>query len=141
MQFLARLHVRANSGCRNMRRLSKTAMNRNVNIEINSHPLGSVFWSDVPVLRKLVRIKGVRHLLFSREAGCWTQTPSLVNTEPVMLSFALVFNHVLFPVELIQRAPFLFHGNAIQSYINTVILLTVASMLLPKTGTRSCSLW
>lgn len=108
-------------------------MNRNVNVEINSHPLGSVFWSDVPVLRKLVRIKGVRHLLFFREAGCWTQTPSLVNTEPVMLSFALVFNHVLFPLELIQRAPFLFHGNIIQSYMNEDILgLMVASMSLPK---------
>ena len=116
-----------------MRRLSKTAMNRNVNIEINSYPLGSVFWSDVPVLRKLVRIKGVRHLLFSREAGCWTQTPSLVNTELVMLSFALVFNHVLFPLELIQRAPFVFHGNIIQSYMNEDILgVMVASMSLPK---------
>lgn len=134
MQFLARLHVRANSGCRNMRRLSKTAMNRNVNIEINSYPLGSVFWSDVPVLRKLVRIKGVRHLLFFREAGCWTQTPSLVNTEPVMLSFALVFNHVLFPLELIQRAPFLFHGNVVQSYMTQDLLLTSLHLRLMDRG-------
>ena len=73
-------------------------------------------------------------LLFSQEAGGWSQTPSLLNAEPVVPSVALFLNHVFLPLELILRTPFLFHGNTIQSYMTKDILLTVAFMSLPKRG-------
>ena len=74
-------------------------------------------------------------LSLSQEAGGWTQTPSLLNAEPVVLRVALFLNHVFFRLELIQRAPFIFHGDIVQLYMSEAILLdTVASMASPKKG-------
>ena len=52
-----------------------------------------------------------------------------------MLRVALFLNRVFFRLELIQRAPFIFHGDIVQLYMSEAILLdTVASMASPKKG-------
>ena len=73
-------------------------------------------------------------LSLSPEAGGWTQTPSLLIAEPVVLRVALFLNHAFFPPELIQRAPFLFHGNVVQSYMTQDLLLTSLHLRLMDRG-------
>ena len=62
-------------------------------------------WSDVRWLRNLDRFNGVSpHVclfVFSWGAGAWTQTPSLVNPEPVILGYIFIifyFNYSWFGV-------------------------------------------
>lgn len=61
-------------------------------IEINSYTLGNYYPLDVTLLQNFDSFNGVRlPVVFSREAGVWTQPSSLVNTEPVMYFYLFLF--------------------------------------------------
>lgn len=69
--------------------------------------------------------------LFSQEARFWTQTPSLVNTELVVVGYSFII--FLFQLEMICRAPLLFNSKVNQASLYMhVIFLTLSPILEQK---------
>ena len=68
----------------------------------------------------------------------WTQTPSLVNSELIIWG---VLHHLLFPLQLIHHAKFLFDSKVNQKYVYIHILFHIILKLVPKNVNRYTSLY
>lgn len=103
-------------------------MHNDGNKKINSYAIENNFLSGVTLVRNLDRFDGFWLPGVSREAGVWTQRPSLGKPELLFLGWCYDFSP-RYP-SCIVPGPWLFFSKVIQSYRNAPVLFLPFSFIM-----------